>query len=162
MNSHEPAELSDIAQLSRGNRMVRKSIVVGLACIAFSSAALAQGGGGAGGGAGGASSGGGTSSVNSGAPAQSGTQAGQDKTGASTTTSGNNNRSNSAEQRRPNGAMTPAQRAQTGLDTRPQSESPGAVSSPGVGVGHSANGLPIGSPGSGPGSPEEPLDAKKR
>jgi hypothetical protein len=30
----------------------------------------------------------------------------------------------------------------------------GVVSAPGVGVGHSANGLPIGSPGSGLGSPE--------
>jgi hypothetical protein len=37
---------------------------------------------------------------------------------------------------------------------------PGAVSAPGVGVGHAANGLPIGSPGSGLGSPEQPIDGK--
>jgi hypothetical protein len=33
----------------------------------------------------------------------------------------------------------------------------GAVSAPGVGVGHAANGLPIGTTGSGLGSPENPI-----
>jgi len=37
---------------------------------------------------------------------------------------------------------------------------PGAVGATGVGVGHAANGLPIGSPGSGLGSPEQPVDGK--
>jgi hypothetical protein len=37
---------------------------------------------------------------------------------------------------------------------------PGATSAPGVGVGHAANGLPIGAPGSGLGSPEHPVDGR--
>ena len=49
-------------------------------------------------------------------------------------------------------------KAVTGNNTAPSSA--GAVSAPGVGVGHSANGLPIGSPGSGPGSPEQPIGGK--
>jgi hypothetical protein len=36
-----------------------------------------------------------------------------------------------------------------GVKTLPQDQTPGAVSAPGVGVGHAANGLPIGTPGSG-------------
>jgi len=35
------------------------------------------------------------------------------------------------------------------------------VSGPGVGIGTSTNGKPIGSPGSGLGSPENPVDARK-
>jgi hypothetical protein len=38
----------------------------------------------------------------------------------------------------------------------------GAVSAPGVGVGHAANGLPIGAPGSGLGSPEQPIGSGSR
>jgi hypothetical protein len=38
--------------------------------------------------------------------------------------------------------------------------SAGAVSAPGVGVGHAANGLPIGTSGSGLGSPEQPIGGK--
>jgi hypothetical protein len=133
--------------------MIRKSLVVTLTFIVLSSAAFAQGGAGSGGGAssagsGGVASGGSASSGNSAATTQSGAQSGQDKSGISTTTTGNN--------------MSPAQRAQTGVDTRPQNEAPGAVSAPGVGIGHSENGLPIGSPGSGRGSPEDPVDIKKR
>jgi len=45
--------------------------------------------------------------------------------------------------------MTPADQARTGAKTLPSSETPGAVSAPGVGVGHAANGLPIGTPGTG-------------
>jgi hypothetical protein len=43
----------------------------------------------------------------------------------------------------------------TGSNTRPSEPNIGVVSAPGVGVGHAANGLPIGSPGSGLGSPEQ-------
>jgi hypothetical protein len=43
----------------------------------------------------------------------------------------------------------------TGSNTRPSESNSGVVSAPGVGVGHAANGLPIGSPGSGLGSPEQ-------
>ena len=45
--------------------------------------------------------------------------------------------------------------ATTGSNTRPSAPNSGVVSAPGVGVGHAANGLPIGSPGSGLGSPEQ-------
>jgi hypothetical protein len=45
--------------------------------------------------------------------------------------------------------MSPAEQARTGIKTLPQDQTPGAVSAPGVGVGHAANGLPIGTPGSG-------------
>ena len=45
--------------------------------------------------------------------------------------------------------MSPAEQARTGVKTLPQDQTPGAVSAPGVGVGHAANGLPIGTPGSG-------------
>lgn len=57
--------------------------------------------------------------------------------------------------------MSAAAKAVSGVNTLPPSEAPGAVSAPGVGVGHSANGLPIGAPGSGPGSPEQPIGAGK-
>ena len=46
--------------------------------------------------------------------------------------------------------------AVTGANTK----AGGVVSAPNVGVGHAANGLPIGSPGSGPGSPEQPIGGK--
>jgi hypothetical protein len=47
-----------------------------------------------------------------------------------------------------------------GTNTKEASPGSGAVSAPGVGVGHAANGLPIGSPGSGLGSPEQPAGSK--
>jgi hypothetical protein len=43
--------------------------------------------------------------------------------------------------------------AVSGTSTQPSSAGSGTVSAPGVGVGHSANGVPIGMPGSGLGSP---------
>jgi len=46
--------------------------------------------------------------------------------------------------------------AVTGANTK----AGGVVSAPNVGVGHAANGLPIGSSGSGPGSPEQPIGGK--
>jgi hypothetical protein len=68
-------------------------------------------------------------------------------------------------------AITPAQSRTTGVagvaGTRNNAEAmrkgtntilqAGAVSAPGVGVGHAANGLPIGAPGSGLGSPSQPI-----
>jgi hypothetical protein len=44
--------------------------------------------------------------------------------------------------------------ATTGTKTAPSKPGDGTVSAPNVGVGHAANGLPIGAPGSGLGSPE--------
>jgi hypothetical protein len=50
-----------------------------------------------------------------------------------------------------------------GTNTAPQATTTtGAVSAPGVGVGHSANGQPIGSSGSGLGSPEQPIDGSRQ
>ena len=49
----------------------------------------------------------------------------------------------------------------TGINTNASSSSEGAVSGPGVGVGTATNGKPIGSPGSGLGPPENPVDARK-
>jgi hypothetical protein len=53
-------------------------------------------------------------------------------------------------------------KAVTGVTTAPADAALGAVSAPGVGVGHAADGLPIGSSGSGPGSPERPIDSGSR
>ena len=50
-----------------------------------------------------------------------------------------------------------------GSNTAPQAAAaPSAVSAPGVGVGHAANGLPIGTTGSGLGSPEQPIGSGSR
>jgi hypothetical protein len=49
----------------------------------------------------------------------------------------------------------------TGANTRPSPQGSGTVSAPGVGVGHAANGLPIGSPGSGLGSRENSVGPTK-
>jgi len=70
------------------------------------------------------------------------TQNGTDRSGI-TATNGANSNGNGGQQ------MSPAEQARTGTKTLPSSETPGAVSAPGVGVGHAANGLPIGTPGSG-------------
>jgi hypothetical protein len=114
--------------------MASKIAIALVALVACASPVFAQGGGG--GGSGGAS-------VGSGGASGNGTSA-----------SGNNN----GQQTSANSASTVAaakQSAITGANT-----SPGEVSGPGVGVGHAANGVPIGEPGSGPGSPEQPIDAK--
>jgi hypothetical protein len=50
-----------------------------------------------------------------------------------------------------------------GTKTAPAArEDDGTVSAPGVGVGHTANGLPIGAPGSGLGSPGHTVGSTKR
>jgi hypothetical protein len=133
---------------------VYKFAVVLIASITGTSLpAMAQGaGGGAGGGAGsGAASAGSTGTA-----------------GANTTSSSaNSSGSQTGTQNDPNNPTPQSKTANTvageqkaavsGTNTVAQ---PGAVSAPGVGVGHAANGLPIGSPGSGPGSPEQPIDGK--
>jgi hypothetical protein len=48
-----------------------------------------------------------------------------------------------------------------GTKTAPASVDSGVVSAPGVGVGHAANGQPIGTPGSGLGSPEDSVGSTK-
>jgi hypothetical protein len=51
------------------------------------------------------------------------------------------------------GLLAAVYREIIGAITQPSSAGSGAVSAPGVGVGHSVNGVPIGMPGSGLGSP---------
>ncbi|MDA9406012.1 hypothetical protein XH80_04360 [Bradyrhizobium sp. CCBAU 45384] len=74
-------------------------------------------------------------------------------TGSSQTTQSGTDRSGITATNGSNGVngqqMSPAEQARTGVKTLPQDQAPGAVSAPGVGVGHAANGLPIGTPGSG-------------
>ena len=106
--------------------------------------ALAQGGAGSsGGGSGGASASGGASGG-----------------GSTTGTAGSN-----AQQTQPTSQTQTLQdqknAATTGSNTAPSQNDKGTVSGPGVGVGTAANGKPIGSPGSGLGSPEHPVDARK-
>jgi hypothetical protein len=125
--------------------MSSKLAILFAAVVAFSSPVLAQGGGGGAGGAGSGAAGASSGGSNSGA-------------------SGSNAQTGSQNQQGANGSSTPAaaavHKAVTGADTQPASPSSGAVSAPGVGVGHAANGVPIGEPGSGPGSPEQPIDGK--
>jgi hypothetical protein len=122
--------------------MIGKYAIVALACIALSSPAFAQGGGGgagAGGGAGGSagsaassSVGTGTSSttVNSGASAASGMGTRDTTIGASHSNASQNNPN--VQPPTPNGRSPAAAQAERN-----------------TGVGHAANGLPIGSPGTG-------------
>jgi hypothetical protein len=60
------------------------------------------------------------------------------------------------------GAVAAQQRAATQGTNTAASNSAGVVGAPGVGVGHSANGRPIGTTGSGPGSPEQPINSGSR
>ena len=118
--------------------------------------ALAQGGGGGGGGSGGGSGGASVSGGASDGGATTGTVGG-----------GTNNGMNS-QQTTPTQSTSKAQTNQdaksaatSGSETTHSQSGEGAVSGPGVGVGTSTNGKPIGSPGSGLGSPENPVDARK-
>ena len=80
--------------------------------------------------------------------------------GATTGTAGG-----AAQQTQPSSQTTTVQdqknAATTGSNTAPSQNDEVTVSGPGVGVGTAANGKPIGSPGSGLGSPENPVDARK-
>ncbi|MEN3347817.1 MAG: hypothetical protein V7632_1452 [Bradyrhizobium sp.] len=61
-------------------------------------------------------------------------------------------------------AATQKSSAVNGNNTAPQANGGTAnsnVSGPGVGVGHAANGRPIGSTGSGLGSPENPINGSQ-
>jgi hypothetical protein len=117
-----------------------------VAVMISGSPVLAQGAGGSGGSGAGAASG---PSASGGGTNQSGAQGNQQ--------TNQNQQANSNHQGTNGLANSAAQKATTGANTLPANQAPGAVSAPGVGVGHSANGVPIGQPGSGPGSPEHPL-----
>jgi hypothetical protein len=134
--------------------MLSKLAILVAAVVPCTSPALAQGGGGAGGaGSGGAGSAGASSSSGTGA---SETMGAGSPNGSSSSQPSNQNRQGAAG----NPAAFAKHNAVTGANTQPASPSSGAVSAPGVGVGHAANGVPIGEPGSGPGSPEQPIDAR--
>lgn len=117
--------------------MARKTIISTLLAIALTTPVLAQGAGGAGG-AGAATSG----------TATTGTAAG---------TGGTNQPANPAAQQTNTNKIVAGEQstAVQGTKTLPMSNDSGVVSAPGVGVGHAANGVPIGNPGSGLGSPED-------
>jgi hypothetical protein len=125
----------------------RKLAILTLMTIALTTSALAQGAGGGGGGAGsGAASG------------TSGAATGGAGTG------GTDENSNSAAQTQTNTDKIVAgeqSAAIKGTKTVATPGDSGAVSAPGVGVGHAANGQPIGSPGSGLGSPENSAGSTK-
>jgi hypothetical protein len=111
---------------------------------------LAQGGGGgSGGGSGSASASGGAS----GGGATTGTAGG-------TTNSGTNSQQTQSTSKTQ--TMQDQKNAVTsGSNTTPAQKGEGAVSGPGVGIGHATNGKPIGSQGSGLGSPENPVEGRK-
>jgi hypothetical protein len=115
--------------------------------------AFAQGAGG------GAAGGAGTGSASTGTTGTAGTSATSSPASSNGSQTGTqNDPNNPAPQSKTTNTVAGEQKAAlTGANTVAQ---PGAVSAPGVGVGHAANGLPIGSPGSGPGSPEQPIDGK--
>lgn len=85
--------------------------------------------------------GGGAGAASSGAAASGGTASGNPATDQHS-----QKKTNQVEQNERNAAVS-------GTNTRRSSPGSGTVSAPNVGVGHSANGVPIGMPGSGLGSP---------
>jgi hypothetical protein len=117
------------------------------ALIAFTAPSLAQVAGGAGGGAGGNAAG----TPSTAAPGTNTGTAG----GPSSPTGGTQDRSPEVKQSNTSQIVEVKKAAAVqGTKTVPMPPESGAVSAPGVGVGTAANGLPIGSPGSGLGSPE--------
>jgi hypothetical protein len=130
--------------------------------LALSVSAYAQGGGG---GSGGGGSGGGAAGASgTGGTAQSATTATTATTatgtpsatgGTADTPLGTGNPAANPKSSEQKAKIEAEKRneATTGSNTLPTSPDSGAVSGPGVGVGHAANGKPIGSPGSGLGSP---------
>ena len=121
---------------------VRKLALSVLAALVVTMPAYAQGGGG-GGGAGGAGSGA--------AAGTGGTSASQSATGG--TTSGNPAAGRNTQHETNQIQQNEKNVATSGANTKPSSPQSGTVSAPGVGVGHAADGKPIGMPGSGLGSP---------
>ncbi len=131
-----------------------KFVVVLIASITGTSLpAIAQGAGG-----GAAAGGAGTGSASAGTTGAAGTGATSGPANANNS-QGTQNDPNSPQSKAANTVADQQKAAVSGTNTIAQ---PGAVGAPGVGVGHSANGLPIGSPGSGLGSPEQPVDGKMK
>jgi hypothetical protein len=132
------------------NRDIAFLVAAGLLVSPITPALAQGGGGGSGGGSGGASA----SSAASGSGATTGTAGG-------TTSNGMNSQQTTPTQSANQTIQHQKNAATTGSNTAPTENSDRAVSGPGVGVGTAVNGKPIGSPGSGLGSPEEPVDARK-
>jgi hypothetical protein len=115
--------------------------------LGISSAALAQGGGGGGGGAGASGGAGGTGQSAAGAGGTGQSAAGAGGVGQTT---GSGSQGNAFSDRG------------TNQSNNPNAPGTGGVDTPRRGVGTAPNGLPIGSSGSGPGSPEQPIDSGSR
>jgi hypothetical protein len=123
----------------------RKIVLSAFAALAMTLPAYAQGGGAGGG------SGSGAGSAAGGAAGTGGTATSPAATGG--TVSGNPAASQQAQKKANQIEENARNTAVSGASTQPSSVGSGTVSAPGVGVGHAANGVPIGMPGSGLGSP---------
>jgi hypothetical protein len=114
--------------------------------------AIAQGAGG------GAAGGAGTGSASTGATGTAGAGSASTPQNSGEARGTQDDPSNPAPQSKTANTVAAEKKAATsGANTVAQ---PGAVGAPGVGVGHTASGMPIGTPGSGLGSPEQPVDGK--
>jgi len=135
--------------------MIRKSIALGLACLALTSAAFAQGsGGGAGAGGGAASSSAATGGTGQGSSSSAGAGHGTGGIDQTTTYGGiNEPLTNSLSGKTTGSALT---------NSIAPVESPSAAQAQrNMGAGTAPNGLPIGSSGSGIGSPEHPVNGSQ-
>lgn len=120
--------------------IMRQTMILTLLSVALSTPVLAQGAGG-------------TNGAANAGPAADSTVT----TGMATSSGGTNRNRNPAAQQTVTGNQMADERSAVmkGTNTMPMSADSGVVSAPGVGVGHAANGVPIGNPGSGLGSPED-------
>ena len=135
------------AERNMTSRLLLTTAVV----LAFAVPALGQG---AAGGAGSAASSGATGGTGT-AGATSADTVGTGAGTPSSATGGTQERGRNVQQSNTARAVQQQREAATtGSNTAPSQPGDGAVSAPNVGVGHAANGLPIGAPGSGLGSPE--------
>ena len=160
--------------LSRGTLMIRRdcsysqrreimastklaSLIVALVTAAALPALAQGGGGGAGGGAGGAASGaGGGSSAGSAASGAGGAAVGGSTSGAANSGSANGGTANGGTTGNSKiNSQTPTPAA------APAGSRTAAQANRNAGAGTAPNGLPIGSPGSGVGSPEHPIVSKQ-
>jgi hypothetical protein len=141
---------------------IRKFTFLTVAIIALTTPAFAQGagGGGAGGGSGAGAAASGAAS--SGAGAGTGGTAGVANSGTGGTAD-NGNRTVTQTPTTNTDKIVAGEKAAAvqGTKTVPTPGDSSTVSAPGVGVGHAANGQPIGTPGSGLGSPGDTVGPSK-
>lgn len=137
--------------------MARAAAFILLACLSLPTAVWAQGAGGAGSGAGGASATGGSSTT-------AGTATGATTTGGTQQPSGTTTGGVAEPQAAgtaPNSLLTTGRNSSTITGLPPNSPTE-LQAERNRGAGTSENGLPIGSPGSGVGSPEQPVGSSRR